>query len=99
MEFFFVFFVFSRFLALGVKNKKKPEKTKNKKNKTLDTIWLPPWPHVVCGVFFFGLLEVFGTLGQTPKKEGSSGRELGLVIFFAVCFFLFSFIFLENQQK
>ena len=43
------FFLFSRgFWHFGSKTKK----TSRKQKKTLDTIWLPPWPHVVCGVFF-----------------------------------------------
>ena len=74
---FIFFLVFSGFLALWVKNQKNFEKTKNtKQTKTLDTIWLPPWPHVVCGVlFFFGFLEVFGILGQKPKKPRGKKKQ------------------------
>ena len=46
---FVFFFVFSIFFVFDPKC----QKPRENKKKTLDTIWLPPWPHVVRGGFFF----------------------------------------------
>ena len=49
-----------------------PKKTRESKTttKTLNTIWLPPWPHVVCGVFFFlGFSRGFWHFGSKTKKN------------------------------
>ena len=88
----FCFFWFSRVFWFLTQSAKNLEKTKN---KTLDTIWRPPWPHVVCGVLFFLVFSgflVFDPKCQKPRENKKQNSRHYMATPLAPCS-LWSFVF------
>ena len=96
---FFLFSLFSRgFWHLGSKTKKTRENKKQKKQNSRHYMATPLAP---CSLwsFFFWFARGFWHFGSNTKKRGEQWQRVGSCHFFCCLFFLFSFIFLENQQK